>query len=54
MMRLALCDKLKMTLTQLKNNATKDDIIMHAAFYEIQADMIPDPPTPSARPPRRR
>ena len=46
-----------MTLSQLKANATKDDIIMHAAYEEILADQIPkspDQPAPPARRPRRR
>jgi hypothetical protein len=38
MLRLALCKELGMTPSQLKNNATQDDIIMLAAYFEILAD----------------
>ena len=52
MIRLALCKELGMTPSQLKDNATKDDIIMLAAYFDILAD---DMPKPSATPaPRRR
>jgi len=56
MLRLALCDKLGMTPSQLAQNATKDDIIMLAAYYEIQADLVsdPNPATPQPRRSRRR
>lgn len=57
MLRLALCKELGMTPTQLKNNATKDDIIMLAAYFEILNDDMPKPdtqPAPPARRPRRR
>jgi hypothetical protein len=57
MLRLHLCKELGMTLSQLKRNATKDDIIMHAAYEEILADQMPklkDQPAPPARRPRRR
>jgi hypothetical protein len=54
MVRLALCKELGMTLTQLKRNATKDDIIMLAAYFGILADQAPSPEAPPARPPRRR
>lgn len=56
MIRLHLCEKLGMTLSQLKQNATKDDIIMHAAYFEILADQLQAPaqPVPPARRPRKR
>lgn len=57
MLRLHLCKELGMTPSQLKNNATKDDIIMLAAYFEILSDEMPkiDTPTPSpARRSRRR
>lgn len=46
-----------MTPSQLKNNATKDDIIMLAAYFEILNDDMPKPnaqPAPPARRSRRR
>jgi hypothetical protein len=50
-----------MTPTQLKNNATRDDIIMLGAFFEIQAEGMdaatkaPNAPAPApARRSRRR
>jgi hypothetical protein len=49
MLRLALCKELGMTLSQLKNNATQDDIIMLAAYFEILADQIPKPGAPPVR-----
>jgi hypothetical protein len=57
MLRLALCKELGMTPSQLKNNATKDDIIMLAAYFEILADEMPKPnaqPAPPARRSKRR
>lgn len=57
MLRLALCEKLGMTLSQLRENATKDDILMHAAYFEIQAEDMQKAtgqPTPPARRSRRR
>jgi len=57
MIRLHVCKELGMTLSQLKRNATKDDIIMHAAYFDILADQIPQPtktPAPPARRSRRR
>jgi hypothetical protein len=53
MMRLHLCKELGMTPSQLKRNATKDDIIMLAAFFDILADQIPKPPNTPAPPARR-
>ncbi len=41
-----------MTPSQLANNATQDDIIMLAAYFEILADQIPA--VPQASQPRRR
>jgi hypothetical protein len=52
MLRLALCKELGMTPSQLANNATQDDIIMLAAYFEILADQIPA--VPQASQPRRR
>ena len=49
MLRLALCKELGMTPSQLKNNATQDDIIMLAAYFEILADQIPKPGAPPVR-----
>jgi hypothetical protein len=49
MLRLALCKELGMTLSQLKRNATQDDIIMHAAYLEILADQVPKPGAPPVR-----
>jgi hypothetical protein len=46
-----------MTPSQLKNNATKDDIIMLGAYFQICNDDIPKPesqPAPPARRSRRR
>jgi hypothetical protein len=46
-----------MTLTQLRNNATRDDMILHAAYFEVLADETPLPdaaPTQPARRSRRR
>jgi hypothetical protein len=46
-----------MTPAQLKRNATQDDIIMLAAYFEIQAeDMDPGnaPGAPAPAPARRR
>lgn len=55
MVRLALCKELGMTPSQLRRNATRDDIIMLAAYFDIRADEMPDPASaPSARRPRRR
>lgn len=57
MVRLALCKELGMTPSQLKNNATKDDVIMLAAYFEILSDDMPKPPgqpTPPARRSKRR
>jgi hypothetical protein len=57
MIRLHLCKELGMTPSQLKHNATKDDIIMLAAYFEILADQFSTPadqPAPPARRPRRR
>lgn len=57
MLRLALCKELGMTPSQLKNGATKDDIIMLAAYFEILSDDMPKPnaqPAPPARRSRRR
>jgi hypothetical protein len=57
MLRLALCKELGMTPSQLKNNATKDDIIMLGAYFQICNDDIPKPesqPAPPARRSRRR
>jgi hypothetical protein len=51
MLRLALCKELGMTPSQLRRNATKDDIIMLAAYFDILAD---DMPRPEAAPPARR
>jgi hypothetical protein len=51
MLRLALCKELGMTPSQLANNATRDDIIMLAAYFEILADRIPA--VPQASQPRR-
>lgn len=54
-LRLMLCEKLGMTPSQLRRNATRDDIIMLAAYFDIRADEMPDPASaPSARRPRRR
>lgn len=53
MLRLALCKELGMTPSQLKNNATKDDIIMLAAYFEILNDDMPKPNAQSAPPARR-
>jgi hypothetical protein len=53
--RLALCKELGMTPSQLRRNATRDDIIMLAAYFDIRADEMPDPASaPSARRSRRR
>ena len=52
MLRLALCKELGMTPSQLANNASQDDIIMLAAYFEILADQIPA--VPQASQPRRR
>jgi hypothetical protein len=49
MLRLALCKELGTTPSQLKNNATQDDIIMLAAYFEILADQIPKPGAPPVR-----
>lgn len=54
MIRLALCKELGMTPSQLKRNATKDDIIMLAAYFDILADDIPKPGAPPNPPPARR
>ena len=55
MVRLALCKELGMTPSQLRRNATRDDIIMLAAYFDIRADEMPDPASvPSARRSRRR
>ena len=55
MVRLALCKELGMTPSQLRRNATRDDIIMLAAYFDIRADEMPAPASaPSARRPRRR
>jgi hypothetical protein len=54
MIRLALCKELGMTPSQLKRNATKDDIIMMAAYFDILADDIPKPGGPSVPQARRR
>jgi hypothetical protein len=57
MIRLHLCKELGMTPSQLKRNATRDDIILLAAYFDILADQIPPPtktPTPPARRSRRR
>lgn len=54
MTRLALCKELGMTLSQLKNNATRDEIIMLAAYFDILADAIPAPDAPPVRRSRRR
>jgi hypothetical protein len=46
-----------MTLTQLRNNATRDDMILHAAYFEVLADEAPSAdavPTQAARRSRRR
>lgn len=43
-----------MTPSQLKRNATKDDIIMLAAYFDILADEMPKPGTPPKSPPARR
>lgn len=43
-----------MTPSQLKRNATKDDIIMLAAYFEILADDMPDPAAAPKAPPARR
>lgn len=51
MLRLALCKELGMTPSQLKRNATRDDIIMLAAYFDILAD---DMPRSDAAPPARR
>jgi len=40
-LRLALCKELGMTPSQLANNATQDDIIMLAAYFEILNDEMP-------------
>lgn len=43
--------------SQLKNNATRDDIIMMAAYFDILADDMPkspDRPAPPARRSKRR
>jgi len=52
MLRLALCKELGMTPSQLKNNATQDDIIMLAAYFDILNDQMPA--VPQASQPRRR
>lgn len=55
MVRLALCEKLGTTPSELRRNATRDDIIMLAAYFEIRADETPSPTSAtSARRPRRR
>jgi hypothetical protein len=57
MVRLALCKELGMTPSQLRRNATKDDIIMLAAYFEILADGLSDSSAnagQSASRPRRR
>jgi len=57
MIRLHLCKELGMTPSQLSRNATQDDIILLAAYFDILADQIPQPtkaPTPPARRSRRR
>jgi hypothetical protein len=54
MIRLGLCKELGMTPSQLKHNATKDDIIMLAAYFDILADDMPKPGAPAVQPPRRR
>jgi hypothetical protein len=54
MIRLALCKELGMTPSQLKRNATKDDIIMMAAYFDILADEMPKPSAASVPSPRRR
>lgn len=46
-----------MTLTQLRNSATPDDLILHAAYLEVLADETSSAdaaPTQAARRPRRR
>ena len=43
-----------MTPSQLKRNATKDDIIMLAAYFDILADEMPKPGTQPKAPPARR
>lgn len=55
-MQLALCKELGMTLSQLRNNMTRDDMILHAAYFELLADETPTPDAASApaRRPRRR
>jgi hypothetical protein len=53
MIRLSLCKELGMTPSQLKRNATKDDIIMLAAFFDILADQLPNPSATPAPPVRR-
>jgi hypothetical protein len=56
-LQLALCKELHMTLTQLRNNATPDDLILHAAYLEVLADETPSAdaaPTQAARRSRRR
>lgn len=57
MLRLHLCKELGMTPSQLKRKATKDDIIMLAAYFEILSDDMPkfdNPPATPARRPKRR
>jgi len=54
MTRLLLCKELGMTPSQLRRNATRDDIIMLAAYFDILSDEMPKPEAPSARRPRRR
>lgn len=56
-LQLALCKELHMTLTQLRNSATPDDLILHAAYLEVLADETSSAdaaPTQAARRPRRR
>jgi hypothetical protein len=54
MIRLGLCKELGMTPSQLKRNATKDDIIMLAAYFDILADDMPKPGASPVQPPKRR
>jgi hypothetical protein len=54
MVRLALCKELKMTPSQLKREATQDDIIMLAAYFDILADEMPKPGATPVPSPRRR
>lgn len=54
MLRLGLCKELGMLPSQLKNNATRDDIIMMAAYFDLLADDMPKSPDKPARRSKRR